>query len=229
MNKFKFLFNYFVAVGVALSITSCKDDSPTPEPIVATTVANFAADPATSYNPTNGAPIGKTKKFAFFSFKTGALVAHSDSATANWDLGFNGVTIIVNSGTSGPGHTTAFIQSGLFSDLKTAPETGYKSDATTNNKTELYSQTGTDKIAIPSTLSINGAASTGWANYNSTTRVVSPISGKVILVKTGDNRYAKMEILSYYKDAPAAPTQTSLPDYYTFRYVYQPNDSKSFE
>ena len=32
-----------------------------------------------------------------------------------------------------------------------------------------------------------------------------------------------MEILNYYKDAPANPTLTSLSKYFTFKYVYQPN------
>ena len=34
-----------------------------------------------------------------------------------------------------------------------------------------------------------------------------------------------MEILSYYKDAPAEPdAYTSESPYFTFNYVYQPND-----
>ena len=56
-----------------------------------------------------------------------------------------------------------------------------------------------------------------------------PTAGKIIVAKTSDGRYAKMEILSYYKDAPATPTFNNEARYYTFRYVYQPNDTRSFE
>jgi hypothetical protein len=50
-----------------------------------------------------------------------------------------------------------------------------------------------------------------------------------IFVRTSENRFVKMEILSYYKGAPASPNNaTDLDRHYTFRYVFQPNEGRSF-
>ena len=54
------------------------------------------------------------------------------------------------------------------------------------------------------------------------------IAGKVFVVKTHDGKYAKFEILSYYKDAPATPDATSVGRYYTFNYAYQANSTTTF-
>ena len=60
--------------------------------------------------------------------------------------------------------------------------------------------------------------------------IVSPIAGRVIIVKTADGKFAKLEILSYYKNAPATPNaMTDMARYFTFRYVYQPDGSKKLE
>jgi hypothetical protein len=37
-----------------------------------------------------------------------------------------------------------------------------------------------------------------------------------------------MEVISYYKGAPAQPVSTDESGYYTFRYVYQPDGSRGF-
>ena len=55
------------------------------------------------------------------------------------------------------------------------------------------------------------------------TNIVSPITGVVLVFKTTEGRYAKVEIKSYYENAPMDPTG-GTPRYYTFDYVYQPND-----
>jgi len=205
---------------VALSLMlitffSCTKDDPAPVTITATTVSDVPADPPSGgYNPMNGQPIGVTRKYTFFSFKTGAIIANADSATTAWDLGFNGTTIIVNSGTSGPGTAGAQVVTGVFDELALAPETGYLSDDNSN---------------VASPYAIPKGSGNGWYNYNPATNVISPIAGRIILVKTSDGRYAKMEILSYYKDSPVAPDNTSIDRHYTFRYVYQSAASTSFK
>jgi hypothetical protein len=56
--------------------------------------------------------------------------------------------------------------------------------------------------------------------------VITATAGKVIVLKTADGKYAKMEILSYYKDAPAPVNPLrDIARYYTFQYVYQPDGS----
>lgn len=228
MKKTKLFLSVVLIAGFA-GLSSCSKNDATPV-LQATIYSNLPADPATSFNPTNGAPIGKTGKFTLFSFSTGAVVANSDSATSKWDIGFNGLTIIVNSGTSGPGTAAALVQDGVFENLKTAPDAGYKTDNVAS-KSELYGQSGSSNLAIPTTAnapSNNVSVSNGWYSYNISTHVITATAGKVIVVKTAGGKYAKLEILNYYKDAPDSPSMTSLPDYYKFAYVYQPNGSKSF-
>ena len=63
------------------------------------------------------------------------------------------------------------------------------------------------------------------------TNIVSPIPGKVLVFRTRDGKYAKVEVLSYYENAPANPDpQSDASRYYTFNYVYNPNEGEtSFE
>jgi hypothetical protein len=89
---------------------------------------------------------------------------------------------------------------GTFDALVTAPETGYTAGA------------------LPS-----------WYSYNSETHVVSPILGKVIVLKTADNKYAKVEIMSYYQGFPANPNSESVSRYYTFRYFKQADGSRNLQ
>lgn len=199
-----------LAAGLVL-LASCSDknDAPTPAaPALTTeTVSNLAA--GVSASGTGGQPV-VSAKYTFYSFATNAVVPNADSATTKWDLGFRGTTIIVNGGASGPGQGGALVQTGLFADLTTAPETGYGVDART-------------ALAIPT------GSGNGWYNYNSSTNIVSPIAGKVLLVRTATGKYAKVEIVSYYQGAPAAPTATSASRYYTFRRVYQPDGSRNLK
>ncbi|MBK7652567.1 MAG: HmuY family protein [Flammeovirgaceae bacterium] len=100
----------------------------------------------------------------------------------------------------------------FFDELAEAPETGYLSD---NDVAPIGGAPNTN-------LAIHTGSGKGWYTYDGAGMVNKPTAGKIILVKTSENRYAKMEILSYYKDAPANPTFNNTARYYTFRYVYQP-------
>lgn len=195
-------------------LAACSKNDPAPV-LSATTYTNLAADPPSGgYNPTNGQPIGVTNKYTLFSFKTGAIVSNADSASAKWDIGFNGTKVIVNSGTSGPGTAAAQVVSGIFTELTSAPDAGYLTD---------------DKLAAPAFYAIRRGSGNGWYNYDPATNLISPIAGRVIVIQTADGKYAKMEIISYYKDAPVAPASTTTDRYYTFRYLYQPDGSKKLQ
>lgn len=217
MNSIKSILSIVLVSGFVIAFTGC-NESEDPLPVVATTITNLAADPGTGFNPNTGQPTGLTRKFTLFSFKTGEIILNADSATSKWDLGFNGTTIIVNSATSGPGTSQVQIVNGIFDELATAPADGYKSD----NDPAPIAGAPNANLAIPT------GSGQGWYTYDGTAQVNRPTAGKVIVVKTSEGRYAKMEILSYYKDAPASPTSSNIARYYTFRYVYQPNDTKSF-
>jgi hypothetical protein len=197
-----------VVGSLVTSLTSCKKDEVKPA-LTATTFSNLAADPPSGgYNPANGQPIGVTKKYTLFSFKAGAIVLNTDSATTKWDVGFNGTNIIVNSGTSGPGTAGAQVTSAIFDEVIEAPADGFRQD---------------NKNTAPATYAVPRGSGNGWYSYNQSTNIITPIAGKVLIIKTSEGKYAKMEILSYYQDAPATPTANSKDRYYTFRYLYQPD------
>ncbi len=203
----------------SIAFLSCSDDEAPSTPVVSTTFTNLPADPGTGFDPMNGQPTGITGKFTFFNFKTGEIVPNADSATVGWDLGFRATSIIINSNTSGPGTSQVKLVDGIFDALTEAPIDGYFSD---NDPSPIAGAPNTN-LAIPT------GSGQGWYTYDGAAMVNKPTAGKIIVVKTSDGRYAKMEILSYYKDAPAIPTFNNEARYYTFRYVYQPNETRSFE
>ncbi len=191
----------FLAAGT-LALASCKkDDTTTPAtPVTASTVSNLSTASTPS---TTGAPV-PPKHYTFYSLADGKEIAYTDSNTTKWDVAFRATTILINGGTSGPGQGGAQIYTGLFTDLTTAPTTGYTVDGATAK-------------AIPT------GSGNGWYSYNSTTNVVTPIAGRVLAIRTALGKYAKLEIQSYYQNAPTAPTSANASGYYTFRYVYQPS------
>jgi HmuY protein len=210
MKNAKILISILIIISLCVAVLSCKKDDAAPTPLQATTFSNLEADPPSGgYNP-NGQAIGVTNKFTLFSFKTGAVVSNADSATAKWDIGFRSTTIIVNGGTSGPGAAGATILTGVFSEISFAPESGYVQD---------------DKTSATDPYAIKKGSGNGWYNYDPANNVITPIAGRVLLFKTADGKYAKMEILSYYKDAPPTPTSSSIDRNYTFRYIYQADGS----
>ncbi|HEX5154760.1 MAG TPA: HmuY family protein [Parafilimonas sp.] len=183
--------------------TSCKkDDNTKPEtPLQTTPVKNIEADPALNNN-----------HFVFYSLETNQQIDYTDSATTKWDVGFRSTTIIVNGGNSGPGNGGAFVQTGAtFPDYTTvAADSAFKTDAA-------------PAYAIPT------GSGNGWYNYNFETNIISPIPGRLLVIRTANGKYAKVEILSYYKDAPASPTSDDAPRYYSFQFIYQPDGTTKLQ
>ena len=73
---------------------------------------------------------------------------------------------------------------------------------------------------------ITTGSGNGWYSYaGPPTHLITPIVGKILVIKTSEGRYAKVEILSYYENAPASPDAfVDASKYFTFNYVYQPNE-----
>ena len=69
---------------------------------------------------------------------------------------------------------------------------------------------------------------------NGLKNLVTPIPGRVLVIRTASGKFAKIEILNYYKGgvtpAATASDNVKMKDqrYYTFRYSFQPNGTKSF-
>lgn len=196
-------------LALVLAIASCSDDDNSNN---AAHEAKLVSNLHAPQSGGQGSPV--SGEFTKFSFSENAIVT-----TDNWDIAFRGTTILVNGGneigiTDEPTRTGAAavsIVSNTFADVILFPAA------------ETFNQDEAATYAIPT------GSNNGWYNYNPTNHLIAPIAGKVFIVKTHDAKYAKFEILSYYKDAPLnADPMTDLSGYYTFNFVYQPNSTTTF-
>lgn len=202
MNK-RLLLILLCSLGLSVLI-SCDSNSSGPEEpeseIEVTTIENLEA------NKDGDA-------YTFFSFHTGQEIAQADSATTNWDIAFRGTSVLVNSGSSGPGEAGAVMLNVPFSQVEIAPLEGYVIDSEEE----------------PAILG-NG----GWYTYTGhqgTPPLHAIIANEdmTLVLKSADgNHYIKLEIISYYLGNPDtsseefANTETRAESrYYTFRYAIQ--------
>lgn len=160
------------------------------------------------------ADTGGTNHFTFFSLERGMEVEVVDSASEKWDIAFRRTEICINGGSSGPGSTSGLVVDGIFDEIAAAPEKGYTTDTET------------------------AKACQGWYNYtgnNVPEHAILMVPGKVLIFKTSKGRFAKLEILTYYKGNPDTSTpefanlRTRSPSrYYTFKYVLQTDGTNKF-
>ena len=155
-----------------------------------------------------------TGKFEKFSFSEGDTVIHE-----NWDVAFSGTTIIVNGGDSysvnqpeRTGNAAVYIATGVMSDIRTVD----------------LSKLEQDNISGPAIVDDLGISGNGWASYDMSTHIISPIAGRILVFRTHDNKYAKMEIVYYYDSPNPDPSNGDYGGYYTFNYVYQSDGGLTF-
>lgn len=184
-----------------LLATSCKKD-PDPTPTVdVQLISNIAADPDTP----------RTERFTLYSIANQTIVPNTDSASNAWDIGFRGTTIIVNGGNIRTGAGGAYIYEGIYDEFLEVPaDANFRQD---NSESDLAIPTGSGN---------------GWYNYNPIANVISPLAGKVLVIRTADGKFAKIEIVSYYENAPANPSAADRSRFYSFRLAYQPDGSRKF-
>ena len=205
-----------LTVILGTSIIACsKSDSTTVLPVTAVTVKDIPADTVVGLSA-QGMPI-TNGIYTFYSLEKNAIVPNTDSASTKWDIAFMSTRILTNGGTSGTGLGGAFVYTGLFDDLKTiSTDSVFKTD---NAPTSYAITTGSGK---------------GWYTYDQLTSLITPLAGRVLVIRTASGKYAKMEITCYYKGGVTlAATATDMEKltkqrYYTFRYAYQPNGTKTF-
>jgi hypothetical protein len=214
------------AAVLALVLTACKKEKteePKADPGAFTvetsgsivTVKNLPADTIIGLS-SQGQPFG-AGKYSFFSLETNSWVPNSDSATTKWDLAFAGTVIRINNTTSGPGTGGAFVQVANFSDVSSvAADSAFRID----NHPVSY--------AIPR------GSGRAWYVYDGVNVLLTPIAGRTLIIRTASGKYAKVEILNYYKGGVTPATTASDSDktykqrFYTFRYRFQPDGSKNF-
>ena len=130
-----------------------------------------------------------------------------DESATSWDLAFNGTTLSFGNGAIGQ------IVEGAFDKLLVAPSEGY-----------------TDK-------DLSGSGS--WYRYTMSEEpihAILPSPGKIIVLKTHNNKYVKIEMLSYYKGNPDItaeafkdPTARPNTKVYTFVYSIQKDGTVNFK
>ena len=206
-----------MGLGLCIALVACsKDEETIVVPVSAITVKDLAADTVTGLGA-DGRPqsAGTT---TYYSLVDNKIITSTDAASTKWDIAFSSTKILINGGTSGPGIGGAFVYVGLFDALKTIPA---DSNFATDN-------TNAASFAIPL------GSGRAWYTYDGLTTLVSPIAGRVLVIRTANGKFAKIEILNYYKGGITLPATASVSDklfkqrYYTFRYAYQPNGSKTF-
>jgi hypothetical protein len=202
--------NKFLAtLAVPVLLFSCEKNEIAPVVELEAVMVENVEAPGDVINRTTG-EVEQVNPFVYYSLETNSLV---NSVEENWDIGFKGTTIIVNNGVSGPGQALAAMVQGTFEEINEVPAA-----------LTLRSDTA-NEFAIPT------GSGNGWYNYNPASNIVSPIPGSIMLIKTNAGDYAKIEILSYYKNNPPLSQvdgRNTPRAFYTFQYVLQQNGSRNF-
>jgi len=198
-------------IGGALVLTGCDSagvdgkENEEDAPLQTIRVEDLPADPDTTSGP--GRPQGYSQ-FAFFNLRDSSLVLRSDtenradSASTDWDIGFQSINVVVNGGSQGPGQGAAYVAKTAFQEV--------------------------DEV---NTDSLDGHIVEDWYTYNANgNNIIRPKPGRTLVVRTADGEaYAKLRILSYYEGAPENPAESDAESrYYTFEYMIQ-TDGTSFE
>ncbi len=163
-----------------------------------------------TYKPTQGDTI------AYYSLRENKQIDASKANTNEWDIAFLKTSIFVNQGFRGPGQGGGFLMK----------ETDFETLASLPNDSTFRSEVSETEKAIPT------GSDKGWYHYDMANSEISAIPGVVLAIRTADGRYAKMKVLNYYKGYPdSIPTDVlSRGDrFYSFKYVFQADGSKSFK
>jgi len=142
----------------------------------------------------------------YFSLEKGEKVAESST---DWDIKFSASDRSADI-TFGNGATGQLVE-GTFNAYETAPENGYLESITGIGNVYTYTANKNPKHAL----------------------LITP--DRLIIVKTGKEKYAKIEMISYYKGNPDTKTpefaalETRPADkHYTFKYVLQADGTNKF-
>jgi len=151
-----------------------------------------------------------TGKFTKFSFSEGDTINHN-----NWDVAFRGTTLIVNGGEKShndqpdrSGNAAVYIAIGSMSEINYID-------------TNRLLQDNSSGSAVLENMMVDdlGISGKGWAFYNYQTHIISPIPGRVLVFRTHDDNYAKMEILYFYNSPNPEPQNGDYGGFYTFNYL----------
>jgi hypothetical protein len=167
----------------------------------------------------NIADTSATGNFVKFSFSEGYTVTHD-----NWDVAFRGTTLIVNGGEKAHNdqpdrsrNAAVYIDIGSMSEINSVD-------------TNRLLQDNSSSSAILNNIMIDdlGVSGQGWASYSFSTHLFSPRAGRILVFRTHDNKYAKMEIIYFYDSLNPDTGSGDYGGFYTFNYVYQLDGTTNF-
>lgn len=160
--------------------------------VLAATVAPVSAQTVSVENlEASGTSMGvSTGPFTLYSLRDGELllsrddVSRADSVSTNWDIGFRGVTIIANGGTSGPGNGAVAILDVPYADVDAVPE-----DAT-------FVTDGDNLCPTDDANAICSGSENGWYVYKGS-GVLDPMPDRTFVIRLAEEGYAKLRIVGY--------------------------------
>ncbi len=205
----KKLYILIAIISLSILVSCSKDDENKEDKKETPVVFGTTKKVENLYAPSGGGgfqPQDQKGKFVKFDFGTGKI---TESET-DWDIAFRYATILVNGGAkagydSEPernGNISVYIAKDSFEELKTVDTNKFKQDSKGN-------------LAI----SDDVIGQQGIWSYNIEKHILLPIPGRVLVFQTSKGNYVKMEVLSFYKDAPQQPqTADKNYGYYTFKY-----------
>ncbi|WKN43024.1 HmuY family protein [Tunicatimonas pelagia] len=203
---------YFGLLSTLLVFAGCEEDEEAAPPAEVETVLIEDLETGTRR---------RGRDTTYFDLESGQIVPDDQANTTEWDIAFDNTDILVNSGISGSGQVEAQIVEGVFESIGSAPENGYRTDADS-------------ALAIPAGPEFENS----WYRYTAETRparAVLPIPGRVIVLRTNEGNFAKLEIISWYKGNPDTSTDEfadNIPargsGHFTFQYALRPGGSREF-
>ena len=214
VNNMKYLF-CFVCFCI---FSSCDKNNNEPELDAWWRNADIVELDASSYQ-ISIADTSATGDFVKFSFSKGDIVTNE-----NWDIAFRGTTLILNGGEKAnidqparTGNAAGYITIGVMSEIFSVD-------------TSILLQDNSSGSAILNNSMVDdlGISAQGWASYSFVTHLISPRPGRILVFRTHDNKYAKMEIIYFYDTLNPQPSDGDYGGFYTFNYQYQPDGSASF-
>lgn len=172
-------------------------------------VTNLPGD-TTASAAMNAAPV-------YFSLTTNGTVESTQAGSTSWDVAFtslynsyvtcNSGSILYSPGYGGQGQGAIWVVNQSFDSVTSVPPAA------------------PDSTGSAGLTGYPGPGWVGWYNYNQTTHILTPINGITLVIKTATGKYAKLEMLSLYKDNPANPTLSTPVPYLTFKYWLQKDGS----
>jgi len=159
-----------------------------------------------------------TGDFIKFSFSQGDIVTNE-----NWDVAFRGTTLIVNGGGKAnidqpdrTGNAAVYIEIGSMSEIVSVDTSRLLQDNSSGSA--ILNNIMTDDL---------GVSGKGWASYSFSTHLFSPRAGRILVFRTHDDKYAKMEIIYFYDSLNPETKNGDIGGYYTFNYVYQSEEGNT--